>query len=306
MNLLHLKYAIEVERQGSISKAAQSLFIAQPNLSNSIKDLEAEVGINIFNRTHRGIEVTHVGREFLGYAKSIIAKVETLESMYKMEKKDMISFNIITTRSSYISSAVASYINKFQSTNYLKVHFKETNVFDVINNVATGNFDLGIYRPNNIHAEYFAKLAHSKGLAVKLLGYAPYSLLMAANHPLANVTKIESDMLSDYIEILYADFEDELVSYHQLRQLSGVALPSKIIYIYERASLMDMLRDVHGSYYWTTSTHAALLEGFKLVSRECDLPNVALCEYLVYKDDKKLSKETQELITIIEQLYQTT
>lgn len=303
MNLLHLKYAVEVERQGSISKAAKSLFIAQPNLSNAIKDLENTVGINIFNRTHKGIEVTNAGREFLGYAKSIIAKVETLESMYKMEKKDIISFNIITTRSSYISSAVAGYINKFKSNNYLKVHFKETNVFDVINQVATDKFDLGIYRPNNIHAEYFAKLSHSKGLAVKLLGYAPYSLLMSANHPLANVDKIESHMLSNYIEILYADFEDELVSYQQLRQLSGVELPSKIIYIYERASLMDMLRDVHGSYYWTTSTHSSLLEGFRLVSRECDLPNVALCEYLIYKNDKKLSKETLELMNIIEELY---
>ena len=304
MNLLYLKYAVEIERQGSISKAAQNLFVAQPNLSNSIKELENEIGIVIFNRTYKGIVVTHAGREFLGYAKSVLESVEKLELMYKIEKKETLYLNVVTTRSSYISSAVTNCINKFETNKDVRVHFKETTVFGVIKDISTDEFDVGVYRPDNTHAEYFAKLAHSKGLEVKLLGCAPYRLLMSASHPLAKVNKIQSNMLSEYIEVLYGDFKNQEFSYYKARQLSGVKLPSKIVYVYDRGSLMDMLRDVNGSYLWTTSTYADLLKWFNLVSRECEMPNLMLCEYLVYKKNKKLSKEILEFIDVIEKLYQ--
>ena len=65
MNLLHLKYVVEISKTGSISKAAENLYMGQPNLSRAVRELEEEVGITIFNRTARGITVTAEGEELL-------------------------------------------------------------------------------------------------------------------------------------------------------------------------------------------------------------------------------------------------
>ena len=76
MNLLHFKYAVEIAKTKSISKAAENLYMGQPNLSRAIKELEENIGITIFKRTSKGITVTAEGEEFLEYANRILAQVE--------------------------------------------------------------------------------------------------------------------------------------------------------------------------------------------------------------------------------------
>ena len=83
MNILHMKYAVEVAKLGSLNKAAEALLIAQPNISRSIKELEADLGISIFNRSAKGMELTPEGEEFIGYAQSILKQIDEVEMVYK-------------------------------------------------------------------------------------------------------------------------------------------------------------------------------------------------------------------------------
>ena len=87
MNIQHLKYALEVAKQKSISKASRSLYMGQPNLSRAIKELEDELGIIIFERTSKGIKPTPDGEEFLQYAKRILLQIEEVEDIYKVGKR---------------------------------------------------------------------------------------------------------------------------------------------------------------------------------------------------------------------------
>lgn len=84
MNILHLKYAVEIARVGSLSQAAQNLFLAQPNLSRSIKELESDIGIKIFERSVKGMKITPDGEEFIGYAKEILNHIDHVDKIYKM------------------------------------------------------------------------------------------------------------------------------------------------------------------------------------------------------------------------------
>ena len=86
MNLMHLKYVVEIDKTRSISKAAENLYMGQPNLSRSIKELEQSLQITIFKRTPKGIEVTSDGEEFIQYAKKILADVETVEKKYTQKQ----------------------------------------------------------------------------------------------------------------------------------------------------------------------------------------------------------------------------
>ncbi len=82
MNLQHIKYAVEVQKTGSITQAAENLYMGQPNLSKAIRELEKSLGIVIFKRTSKGVLPTAQGEEFLRYAKSILDQVQRIEDLY--------------------------------------------------------------------------------------------------------------------------------------------------------------------------------------------------------------------------------
>ena len=103
MNIQYLKYAIEVEKNKSISKAAKNLYMGQPNLSRAIKELEDSLGIVIFERTSKGIAVTPNGEEFLQYAKRILSQIDELEEIYKTGKSDKQQFSACVPRAGYIA-----------------------------------------------------------------------------------------------------------------------------------------------------------------------------------------------------------
>ena len=88
MNITHLRYAVEVEKAKSINKAAENLYMGQPNLSRAIRELEEELGITIFNRSSRGMTITPEGEEFLSYAHRILEQVSEVEAIYKTKKHD--------------------------------------------------------------------------------------------------------------------------------------------------------------------------------------------------------------------------
>ena len=96
MNLQHLKYIVEVEHTGSITKAAENLFMGQPNLSKDIKEMENEIGFKIFKRSAKGVVPTDKGLEFLQYAKSILVQINKIESLYKGKQQNAVNFSILT------------------------------------------------------------------------------------------------------------------------------------------------------------------------------------------------------------------
>lgn len=86
MTLAQLRYAITVAGASSMNEAAGKLFISQPSLSASIKELEAEVGVELFKRTNRGISVTPEGEEFIGYARQVVEQYNLIESKYILKE----------------------------------------------------------------------------------------------------------------------------------------------------------------------------------------------------------------------------
>ena len=105
MNLQQLRYAVEVAKTGSITAAAKNLYMGQPNLSKSIRELEAELGITLFERTARGVAPTKNGEDFLGYARSIIAQMESLETMFGPHTETGTQLSVCAPRASYVAQA---------------------------------------------------------------------------------------------------------------------------------------------------------------------------------------------------------
>ena len=83
MRIQQLHYIIKIVETGSMNEAAKQLFITQPSLSNAVRDLENEMGIEIFIRNPKGITLTRDGMEFLSYARQVVEQTQLLEERYK-------------------------------------------------------------------------------------------------------------------------------------------------------------------------------------------------------------------------------
>lgn len=105
MTLQQLKYIIMVAETGVITEAAEKLFISQPSLTNQIKELEKEMGITIFDRTNKGINISKEGEVFLGYARQVVEQANLLEEAYKGEQNRKQEFCVSTQHYSFAVNA---------------------------------------------------------------------------------------------------------------------------------------------------------------------------------------------------------
>lgn len=260
MNILHMKYAVEVEKTSSITKAAENLYMGQPNLSRSIKELEEALGIKIFKRTSKGIVPTPQGEEFLAYAKSILAQIEEMESLYKPNAKNKISFSISVPRASYISAALVKTVSQFDREKEIEVNYKETNSVRAINNILQNNFNLGIIRFQTEYRPYFETMLESKGLKHELvLEYIPKAVV-SRKSPLAAKTEITANDLEELIEICHGDPFVPSLPVADVKKAEFSDIGTKRIYVYERGSQIDLLREVPDTYMWVSGIPTSILE----------------------------------------------
>ena len=157
MNILHLKYAVSVAEYGSINKAAEEIHVAQPNLSRVIKGLEADLNIEIFRRSPRGMELTPDGELFIAQARQILQQVDAIEEMYKMGKPGKQRFSVSAPRASYISDAF-THFSAMLGQEDAEIFYQETNAQMAIRNILEVGYDLGIIRYAAKHDRYFKQM----------------------------------------------------------------------------------------------------------------------------------------------------
>ena len=296
MNLLHMKYALEVAKSGSINKAAEVLMVAAPNVSRSIKELETDFGITIFERTQNGTKLTPEGEEFINYAKGILRQIDEIERFYKTGAPKKQKFSISVPRACYISEAFALF-SKSLSKEAAEVFYKETNSQRTIHNMTEHDYKLGIIRYAENYDKYFKSMLEEKGFQYELVTEFTYSLIMSADNPLAKKEVITFDDLTDYIEIAHAD---PYVPSMPLSKVVKEELPDNIdrrIFIFERASQFDLLSLNPETFMWVSPAPQSLLERYNLVLKKCADNKKVYKDVLIYKNGYKLSKLDRQFIT---------
>lgn len=296
MNVLHLKYAVEVAKAGSISKAAEALYMNQPNLSRAIKELETSLGITIFGRSAKGMYVTPEGEEFLEHAKKILQQIDEMEAFYKAGVPAQQRFSLSAPRASYISEAFVQF-SKGLTKERAEIYYKETNAMRVVNNVLSGDFKLGILRYAACYDKYFKGMLEEKGLAHELVTEFHYVLAMSREHPLAEKEEIAFADLQPYIEIAHAD---PYVPSVPLAMVKKEELPDDMdrrIFVFERASQFELLSQNHETFMWLSPVPQTLLDRYGLVERVCRENQKQYKDVLIYRKDYRLTELDRAFIT---------
>ncbi len=298
MNILHMKYAAEVARLGSLNKAAETLMIAQPNISRSIKELEADLGITIFQRSAKGMMLTPDGEEFMDYARDILHRIDKMEQSYRDGSHKKRKFSVSVPRACYISAALAEFSKNLGDSD-VEIYYKETNSKKTIKKLLENEYKLGIIRYSDNYDKYYKTMLEEKGLTCELVAEFSYVLIMSRDNPLALKEKITYEDLSSYIEIAHAD---PYVPTLSMSKVFREELPDNIgkrIFVFERASQFDLLSENPETFMWVSPASQKVLDRYNLVQRVCEGNKKVYKDMLVYHKGYRLTKLDKAFITAL-------
>ena len=243
MTLQQLRYVICVAETGTITEAAERLFITQPSLTNSIHELETEMNIKIFARSNKGISITPEGEIFLGYARQVLEQASVLEDRYKENKGGKRLFCVSTQHYSFAVNAFVELIKKFGQDEY-DFSLRETQTYEIIDDVARMKSEIGILFLNDFNETVLKKLIKANDLEFHLLHVANPHVFISSKHPLAGKRIITNKELEPYP---YLSFEQgEHNSFYFSEEIFSVSERRKNIRVRDRATLFNLLIGLDG------------------------------------------------------------
>lgn len=297
MNILHLKYAVEVAKTQSISKAADNLYMGQPNLSRAIKELEESLGITIFKRTSKGIITTPDGDEFLRKARRIVAQVDEVEELYRSRRSHKRTFSVCVPGAGYIVSAIAELAKHLPQDDPYEIFCKETNAGDAISGVLRGDSNLGVVRYQTIFERYFTSPFKEKKLIAETVAEFSPILLIRADEPLAQKESVSLEDLSGFTEISRGDAYVPSVPLIDIKKAEFTENVEKRIFAIDRTAQLELTASVPRSFMWACPISREQLDKYGLVMLKCPWNTKIYKDVLIYRKDYRLTEIDKMFIT---------
>ncbi|QGZ27373.1 MULTISPECIES: LysR family transcriptional regulator [Streptococcus] len=235
MNFQQCRYVEVVARVGSFSQAAKELYMTQPNLSCSIKDLENELGVQLFTRSNTGARLTEDGHDFLKYAKRIIGELDLLQQRYHDEFKK--SFTVASHHYDFLSIPLAKVAQEFKQ-DYQEFQTIETTTKKILDSVASFEADLGIIYLDDENEHILTSALQYHDLEFTSLGEFPTRVFLRRDHPLAHKSVISETDLKGYNQIRFRqeqsglNFDEDALDIHDQQ---------RILYSNDRGTVMNLL-----------------------------------------------------------------
>lgn len=243
MTLQQLKYVIEVAEKGSMNEASKALFISQPSLSNAIKELEKELGINIFGRTNKGVVISNEGQEFLGYARQVLEQSNLLESRYTEGKNYKQKFSISTQHYSFAVNAFVDLIKEYDPEEY-DFTLRETRTYEIIEDVKNLRSELGILYLNDFNEKVLKNIINENNLIFEQLFCARPHVFVSSRNPLSEKKQVT---LKDLEKYTYLSFEQgEQNSFYFSEEILSTVEHKKHIRVSDRATLFNLVIGLNG------------------------------------------------------------
>ena len=243
MTITQLRYVIAISQANSMNEAARQLFISQPSLSASLKDLEEEIGIELFRRTNRGVMVTPEGEEFLGYARQVVEQYQLMEARYVEKKEIKKKFSVSMQHYTFAVNAFVEMVKQFGMDEYeFAIHEEKT--YEVIEDVKNFKSEIGILYLNDFNRKVLTKLFQESGLEFHEILKCGVYVYLWKGHPLAQREEIALEELEQYPCLSFEQgdynsfyFSEEVLSTYEYKQH---------IKANDRATLLNLMVGLNG------------------------------------------------------------
>lgn len=296
MTLLQMTYILEIDRCGSMNKAAQSLFVSQSALSNAMLEVEKELGITIFHRTNRGISLTEDGRELVSQITPIVEQSRKLSRYYEQRKHtDRIHLSIAAQRYPFCAKAFVEYMNSLDQLP-MQLSLKETDMAAVISEVASGLSDLGVIFISDNTERYIIRSLEEKNLSFEPLVTLHPHVFMRRGHPLSAESSVTLEQLRAYPHVVFTQSESNFNYAEEAVFGSGLDF-ERMVYVNDRASIYNVM--VHTD---CVSTGSGVLPRGYADGNLIAIPLKGSCDMrlgYVLQRQHHLSAEEQQFIDIL-------
>ena len=268
MTLQQLRYVLTVAAHATITEAAKSLFVAQPSLTASVRDLETELGIRIFSRTNKGVSVTAEGEEFLGYARQVLEQTRLIEEKYKGNPHRKHRFCVSTQHYSFAVEAFVDLLKQYGGESY-DFRIRETQTYEIIEDVAKLRSEVGILYLNAFNETVIRKELNRQELRFTPLFTATPHVFLSSTHPLAGQARVLLPQLEPYPRLSYEQGEHN--SFYFSEEILSTLECRREIVVRDRATLFNLLIGLDG-YTICSGVISEALNGSNIVAipLECD------------------------------------
>ena len=243
MTLLQLKYIVKIVECGSMNEASHALYVSQPALSSSVKELENELGIEIFTRSSQGIALTVDGAEFLTYARQVLDQADLLEGKYKGASEQVPHFSVSCQHYSFAVNAFVDVIREFGAARY-DFTLREEQTHEIIEDVAHMKSELGILYLSEHNREVIERMLAANELVFEGLFCATPHVFVCADHPLADRSSVTLEDLEDYPFLSYE--QGSYSSFYYSEELTSTFERRKNIRVRDRATLFNLVMGLNG------------------------------------------------------------
>lgn len=243
MRIQQLEYLERIVEAGSINEAAKRLFLTQPSLSNAVKELENEKGIQIFQRSSGGISLTAEGREFMTYSKQILDQVNLMNERYKNGQQRKQSFSVSAQHYAFVVHAFVELIKSVNANEY-QFTLRETETQNIFNDLAQFKSELGILYTNGFNQKIMQRLFKENNLVFTPLFVAKPHIFVSRYNPLTSKSSVN---LSDLEDFPYLSYEQgEVNSFYFSEEILSTLSHKKSIKVSDRATIFNLMVGLNG------------------------------------------------------------
>lgn len=298
MTLNQLKYIIEIADTGSMTTAANNLFIAQPSLSKAVASLEKEMGITIFARSNRGVYLTEEGTKFLSYARQITEQTELLENEYKSAPPPKRVFSVSSQHYAFVVNAFVELVREYGREKY-EFTLRELKTAEIIEDVRTHRSDIGILYLSKFNHEVIKHILQTQEIRFEKLFTAKPHVFVSKTNPLVNKKSVTLDDLKSFPRLTY----DQGIknSFYFAEELHITEDSPKNIIVSDRATLFNLLIGLDG-YTISSGVMSSDLNGDNIVAIPLKSDERMDIGYIVNSDrptDKMTERYLEHLINYI-------
>ena len=287
MNIHQLRCAVTVARLGSQTRAAEELYMSQPNLSKALNDLEQTCGFRIFTRTGTGMAPTRRGEEFLEHARAVLEKLDLMDAIYQGQDRRSASLNVAVCGAGYLTRALCAFLDETNPSEGLEINMREGRVEEVVRAVLDREAEIGVIRYAVDRQNRVLAALAEQGLHYLLHWTFRHVAVMSRRHPLAGEERLEKARLAPYAEVTLAA---ELPPVQA--ELQTPQQPRRRARIWDQATRLELVSRSRTAYLWSPPMPKELLERYGLTQ----LPVEDMPEYqdaLIYPRGYHMSRWEQ-------------
>lgn len=237
MNIQQLRYVVAIANSGTFREAAEKMYVSQPSLSISVRDLEKELGFKIFRRTSSGTFLTRRGMEFYEKAQELVKGFDIFQNQYANPEEEKDEFSIASQHYDFLPPTITAFSERYPD--YKNFRIFESTTVQILDEVAQGHSEIGIIYLNNQNKKGIMQRVEKLGLEVIELIPFHTHIYLREGHPLAQKDELVMDDLADLPTVRFTQEKDEYLYYSE--NFVDTSASSQMFNVTDRATLNGVL-----------------------------------------------------------------